>query len=211
MSTRLVLSATAGAVAVLALAGCGPKAAPAGNAAAPPASTAAGSSAGSSAAAATGAPTDAAPTTAAPSAGDPQPAPATSNPAVSSTAPLKPGAPTCKPDKPVAAGHKVVVADKAATATTLYAQDGAFDCGKAPDHGWWPKGDEKTYTILPTAKAELAGAEGNKSVTLAKLIEHLNACVTNTGDTSSCGSGKTYDLGLDPAGKVTSLTELFSP
>jgi hypothetical protein len=111
----------------------------------------------------------------------------------------------------VAPGHKVVVADKAATLTTLYAQDGAFDCGKAPDHGWWPKGAEHTYTIVPNAKAALASSEGAKSVPLAELIKHLTACVTNTGDVSSCGSGKTYDLALDSSGKVTGLTELYSP
>ncbi|MER5641507.1 hypothetical protein ABT095_31770 [Kitasatospora sp. NPDC002227] len=201
MSTRRVICATAGtAVAVLALAACGSKS-PALSAAAPAAPSTAASAVSS-------APSAPAPGIAS---GEPAPNAASSNPAVSSNAPLKPGATPCKPDKPVAPGHKVVVATKAATTSTLYAQDGVFDCGKAPDYGWWPKGDEKTYTILPTAKAQLAGAEGNKTVTLAQLVAHLTACVTNTGDTSSCGSGKTYDIALDSSGKVTGLTELFSP
>ncbi|WP_441250963.1 hypothetical protein [Kitasatospora sp. McL0602] len=216
MSSRRVLCAAAGlAAAALALTGCGPKASgttgQAASQAAPQTATApatapaasdpaAGSTATPGADAATGTPAAGTPGTGA------------SNPAVSSTAPIKPGAPTCKPDKPVAAGHKVVVASKHATLTKLIAQDGVFDCtSPAPDYGYWPKGPEKTYTIAANAKAELAGPEHNQTVTLAKLIDHIGKCLDGDSDTPSCASGKTYDIALDASGRVTGLTELYSP
>ncbi|WP_406201098.1 hypothetical protein OH807_20945 [Kitasatospora sp. NBC_01560] len=205
MSTRTVLLAVAAAAAAVTLTACGPgDPEPAATAAAPGAATTAATAAApapSGAAAGTAKPTGAAPTTAAPASAKPS----SGGPAAAGQA-----GPDCKPGevKPLPAGHKVVVLTKATTATTVIAKDGEYTC-RMPDMGWWPKGEEKTYTFAPGAKAALTTLDGQKPVSLAQLADHTTHCVNHINDAASpCDTGVDYDLALDSSGKVTAITEV---
>ncbi|MBP0453749.1 hypothetical protein J5Y04_30025 [Kitasatospora sp. RG8] len=203
MSSRHVLLAVVAAAAAVTLTACGPdNPEPATTAAGPtPANTAAPAPTGG--ATATGKPTGAAPATS---------AAATGKPSGGATAGAGQAGADCKPGemKPVPAGHKVVVLTKATTATAVVAKDGEFTC-QMPDRGWWPKGDDKTYTFAPGAKAALTTLDGQKPVSLAQLADHTTHCVNHVNDAASpCDPGTDYDLALDASGKITAITEVHT-
>ncbi|MGW3039845.1 hypothetical protein ACWC9T_07270 [Kitasatospora sp. NPDC001159] len=193
MNSRTILLAVAAAAVALTLSACGPENDPS----PAPTATAPAPTATTTAAVPTGKPTGGTAT-------------GTAKPSGAAAGPNQAG-PDCKPGemKPIPAGHKVIVVSKPTTETMVVAKDGEYAC-TMPDQGWWPKGEDKTYSFAAGAKATLVTVmNGPKAISLAQLADHTNHCVNKTNDpTSPCDTGTTYDITMDAAGKIATITEI---
>ncbi|MGW2370933.1 hypothetical protein [Kitasatospora sp. NPDC001683] len=117
--------------------------------------------------------------------------------------------PNCKAPA-VPAGHKMLNLSKTATATTVYAKETKYLCGK-PEGGWIDAGGEKSYTFAAGATAKLADLNyGTHQVTLAQFAAHSDFCLNHTSaaDTDPCFDRNTVDVVLDASGKITSITQV---
>ncbi|MFH8379929.1 hypothetical protein ACH4E7_03145 [Kitasatospora sp. NPDC018058] len=190
MSSRRTLLAVVVAAASLPLAACGPDNDPTPT----PSATSARPAVPTGATTATAAPTGGATGAAKPTGG------ATGTPA---------NDPNCTP--PVVPGtHKMLNLSKAATATTVYAKETKYLCGK-PEGGWIDAGEEKSYSFAPGATAKLADLNyGTHRVTLAQFAAHTDFCLNHTSaaDTGPCFDRNTYDVVLDGFGEITDITQV---
>ncbi|MFD0262324.1 hypothetical protein ACFXKJ_34135 [Kitasatospora indigofera] len=204
-SNRIVWTAATVAAAALALTACGPEGSDGGAVAGPTGSgpSATAPAAGTSAAAK-------------PSGG--------AKPSASAAGSAKPGASSsagaaaggepgsdCGPAPELHAGHAMVNVSKGSTTTTFYAKSTRFECDPNDGH-WADAGPEKAYGFAAGAKAFEVGLTGSeKAVTLAELASHTTKCLNRTEDFEQrpCFSYSTYEIALDPAGKITSVWEVF--
>ncbi|MGW2370932.1 MULTISPECIES: hypothetical protein [Kitasatospora] len=199
MNSRTALLAVAAAAVALTLSACGPGNDPTPD---PTATKAAPTASATAASVPTAAPTGS---------GTAKPKPTKTAKPSGAPNPGQAGA-DCKPGemKPIPAGHKVIVLSKPTTTTTVVAKDGEYTC-HMPDQGWWPVGEDKTYTFAPGAKATLTTIDGQKSITLERLVDHSTHCVNHINDpASNCDEGTDYDIVLDASGKITAITELYN-
>lgn len=219
---RLTATAALLAAATLALTACDPNgtgtdsAAPAAGASAPAATTT-GSTDGTASSAPSAPSASSAPSGSRKATGASSTASAKPGGHAGSTGPTGTAAPTA--DCTTAAqrpGHKVVNVT-AATATTVTATPTRFVCGpEVENDGYYtPTGAATARTFAPGATASLfvmGDTMGPKAVSLTVFAQHAGDCAHNAEvpEPYSCYGGN-YDITVDPAGRITSVTELFHP
>ncbi|MCX4749643.1 hypothetical protein OG455_29720 [Kitasatospora sp. NBC_01287] len=142
------------------------------------------------------------------------------------TAKPTPTKPTAAPSSPTAdctaaathPGHKVINAVTGwADPNRLGGNPTKFICGPdVPDDGYYQSvAGSADYTFAPGATAHLVGnyaSEGGQSVSITDLLTHIDHCTTGntTGNPSAC-YGNMYDITVDSAGRITTITEVYHP
>ncbi|WP_327068417.1 hypothetical protein [Kitasatospora sp. NBC_01302] len=130
--------------------------------------------------------------------------------------------PTPTPDCTAAAnhpGHKVINATVAwGDPNRIGANATTFVCGPdVPNDGYYQAVAPNTgYTFAPGAKATLLGryvsTDPSTAVSITDLLTHINQCVQHPGaDGPHLCYGNNYDITVNGAGQITTITELYHP
>lgn len=116
-------------------------------------------------------------------------------------------------------GHKVINATVAwGDPNRIGANATKFVCGPdVPNDGYYQAVAPNTgYTFAPDAKATLLGryisTDPSTAVSITDLLTHINQCVQNPGaDGPHLCYGNNYDVTVNGAGQITTITELYHP
>ncbi|WP_329582737.1 hypothetical protein OG500_22135 [Kitasatospora sp. NBC_01250] len=116
-------------------------------------------------------------------------------------------------------GHKVINATVAwGDPNRIGANATTFVCGPdVPNDGYYQAVAPNTgYTFAPGAKATLLGryvsTDPSTAVSITDLLTHINQCVQHPGaDGPHLCYGNNYDITVNGAGQITTITELYHP